>query len=535
MVSYIFITGGVVSSVGKGILSASLGRLFKSRNMKVTIQKLDPYLNVDAGTMNPYQHGEVFVTEDGAETDLDLGHYERFIDEDLSQDNNVTMGRIYGAVVERERRGDYLGETVRVIPHVTDEIKQRILKVADDDDSNRIVIVEVGGTVGDIEGLPFLEAIRQLKKDVGHHRTVDIHITLVPHLAPSGELKTKPTQHSVRELRSIGLKPDFIVCRTSIPLSISMIEKIALYCDVNPEDVIQSMDIEHIYELPLLLLQQGLDEKILKMLNLPIEPPSIEEWKNLVNKLKAPRKTIKIALIGKYIELKDAYLSVSEAVHHSALHCGVNPEIIRIDAENLLTSDAGEILKDIDGILVPGGFGSRGMDGKIEAIRYARESKMPYLGLCYGLQSAVIEYARNVCKMKEAHTVEIDPDTKFPVIHELPGQNELIAKGGTMRLGSFDCKLKEGSKAHKAYGRQVVSERHRHRYELNNAFLPVLTKAGLIASGINPESNLVEIIELHDHPWFVACQFHPEFKSRPAKPHPLFLHFIKAICERKGL
>jgi CTP synthase len=532
MVSYVFITGGVVSSVGKGIFSASLGCLFKSRDIHVTILKFDPYINVDAGTMNPYQHGEVFVTEDGAETDLDLGHYERFINENLTKDNNVTMGKVYGAVIQRERKGDYLGDTVRVIPHITDEIKGRILSLVEDDGSPHIVIVEVGGTVGDIESLPFLEAIRQLRNDVGTNRAVFVHVTLVPHLAPSGELKTKPTQHSVKELRSLGLQPDFIVCRTSVPLSTSMVEKIALYCDVLPDDVIQNRDLQHIYELPLLLLEQRLDEKIIKRLQVPVNPANIDDWKAWVMKLKEPRKPIKIALVGKYIELRDAYLSITEALGHACVQCGLEPDIIRVDAENLFREDVDKVLGPAEGIIVPGGFGGRGIDGKIEAIRYARERGIPFLGLCYGLQGAVIEFARNVCKLTDANSLEIDPGTKHPVIHEIPGQNRIENKGGTMRLGSFICRVKEGTKAYEAYKSPHISERHRHRYEVNNAFLPELEKRGLVVSGINPENYLVEIVELPEHPWFLACQFHPEFKSRPQSPHPLFVHFIEAARKK---
>jgi CTP synthase len=535
MVKYVFITGGVVSSVGKGILSASLGCLFKSRDIHVTIQKMDPYINVDAGTMNPYQHGEVFVTDDGAETDLDLGHYERFIDESLSQDNNVTMGQIYGAVIELERKGDYLGDTVRVIPHVTDEIKRRILSIVEDDGQDHIVIVEIGGTIGDIESLPFMEAIRQLKKDLGPHRTVYLHVTLVPHLIPSGELKTKPTQHSVREMRSIGLKPDFIICRTSVPLSVSMIEKIALYCDVEPEDVIQNRDLEHIYELPLLLLEQRLDEKVLKLLHFPtLRPAAMEEWRKWVCALKEPRKSVKIALVGKYIELKDAYISISEALKHACVHCGVDAELLRIDAEMLNAPEAREILSQVDGILVPGGFGSRGIEGKIEAIRFARENGIPFLGLCYGLQAAAIEFARNVCEMKGANTVEIDPATPYPIIHQMASQKKVKSKGGSMRLGAYPCTIKEGTRAHEAYGSLLVSERHRHRFELNNDFVSQLEAKGLTVSGLNRESSLAEIIELPDHPWFLACQYHPEFKSRPRTPHPLFVNFVKAVTEKKS-
>ncbi|MDQ7822749.1 MAG: CTP synthase [Candidatus Eremiobacteraeota bacterium] len=535
MVSYVVITGGVVSSVGKGIFSASLGCLFKSRGLQVTIQKLDPYINVDAGTMNPYQHGEVFVTEDGAETDLDLGHYERFIDENLARENNCTMGKIYGAVVERERRGDYLGDTVRVIPHVTDEIKGQIRNVASDGESHRIVIIEIGGTVGDIESLPFLEAIRQLKKDVGPGRAVYLHVTLVPHLVPSGELKTKPTQHSVRDLRSIGLVPDFIIARTSVPLSTSMIEKIALYCDVEPDHVIQNRDLEHIYELPLHLLEQKLDERIMRLLNIPVTPPAMDEWRDWVMELKKEKPVVKVGLVGKYVELRDAYLSIIEAVRHASVKCGVSVNLVRIDAENLLMGPVEEILSTLDGIIVPGGFGGRGIEGKIGAIRYAREGKVPFLGLCYGLQGAILEFARNVCGLEGANSVEVDAHTSCPVIHQLPGQEDIKEKGGTMRVGSYLCEVKEGTKAYAAYGAPLIHERHRHRYEVNNEYIPALTSHGLVVSGVNPGSGLVEIIELADHPWFLACQFHPEFKSRPMKPHPLFVDFLKAVSAAKGI
>lgn len=530
MTKFIFITGGVVSSVGKGILAASLGRLLKSYSLKVNIQKLDPYINVDAGTMNPYQHGEVFVTDDGAETDLDLGHYERFTDESLKKDNNITTGKIYDVVISKERKGSYLGDTVRVIPHITDQIKYTILKNAQDTKAD-ISIVEIGGTVGDIEGLPFLEAIRQLKLDLGQQNVIYIHVTLIPHLGAANELKTKPTQHSVKELRSIGIQPDVIICRTSHSLTEDMIGKIALYCDVPAKCVIESHDVECIYEIPLILAEKNLDKIITKHFKLKKINPDLKEWAHINNIIKASKKTVKIALVGKYIGLKDAYLSISEALHHGGIANKVKVDIIKIDAEKLETEGAKKFLADIDSLLIPGGFGTRGVGGKIKAIEYARINKIPFLGLCYGMQSAVIEFARSIAKLSGANTTEIDPDTKYPVISLLSEQKHITDMGGTMRLGAYTCKIKKGTLAYKAYKKEIIDERHRHRYEFNNEFKQLLEKKGLVISGINPKRNLVEIIELPDHPWFVGVQFHPEFKSRPNRPHPLFRDFIKAAAE----
>ncbi|HXE73102.1 MAG TPA: CTP synthase [Candidatus Nitrosotenuis sp.] len=524
---YIFVTGGVVSSLGKGIVAASLGALMKARGLKVTIQKLDPYINVDAGTMNPYQHGEVFVTDDGAETDLDLGHYERFVDESLGRDNNVTTGKVYGAVIERERRGDYLGDTVRVIPHVTDQIKESIRKVARESGAD-VVLCEVGGTVGDIEGLPFLEAIRQVKKDVGPGRALYVHVTLVPHLGAAGELKTKPTQHSVKELRAIGIQPDIIVCRTEKELTPEMVDKIALYTDVSPKAVFESRDVSSIYEVPLRLEEQGVGDLVVERLGLPAQAPDLTEWNSLVQRIKMPSGQVRIALVGKYVELKDAYISLAEALTHGGIANNAAVEIVRLDAESVARGEQDEVLHSAHGVLVPGGFGSRGIEGKIQAIQFARTEKVPYLGICYGMQWAVVEFARHVCGWKGAHSTEVEPDCAYPVIAEMSEQKDLRQMGGTMRLGSYQCRLRKGTRAYAAYGVLEVSERHRHRYELNNRFRMDLEEAGLVISGVNPERNLVEIVEIKEHPWFVACQFHPEFKSRPYRAHPLFREFIRA-------
>jgi CTP synthase len=521
------VTGGVVSSLGKGIVAASLGALMKARGLKVTIQKLDPYINVDAGTMNPYQHGEVFVTDDGAETDLDLGHYERFVDESLGRDNNVTTGKVYGAVIERERRGDYLGDTVRVIPHVTDQIKESIRKVARESGAD-VVLCEVGGTVGDIEGLPFLEAIRQVKKDVGPGRALYVHVTLVPHLGAAGELKTKPTQHSVKELRAIGIQPDIIVCRTEKELTPEMVDKIALYTDVSPKAVFESRDVSSIYEVPLRLEEQGVGDLVVERLGLPAQAPDLTEWNSLVQRIKMPSGQVRIALVGKYVELKDAYISLAEALTHGGIANNAAVEIVRLDAESVARGEQDEVLHSAHGVLVPGGFGSRGIEGKIQAIQFARTEKVPYLGICYGMQWAVVEFARHVCGWKGAHSTEVEPDCAYPVIAEMSEQKDLRQMGGTMRLGSYQCRLRKGTRAYAAYGVLEVSERHRHRYELNNRFRMDLEEAGLVISGVNPERNLVEIVEIKEHPWFVACQFHPEFKSRPYRAHPLFREFIRA-------
>ncbi|HPZ42750.1 MAG TPA: CTP synthase [Bacillota bacterium] len=527
MAKFVFVTGGVVSSLGKGITASSLGRLLKSRGLKVAIQKLDPYINVDPGTMSPYQHGEVFVTEDGAETDLDLGHYERFIDINVSRSCNVTTGGIYSAVINKERRGDYLGGTVQVIPHITNEIKERILAVANESQAD-VIITEIGGTVGDIESQPFLEAIRQMKGDVGRGNVVYIHVTLVPYLQAANELKTKPTQHSVKELRGIGIQPDVVVCRTERPLSKEMEEKLALFCDIDKEAVIQALDAPSIYEVPLMLEEEGLADIVLKKLGIITCPPDLTEWRQMVDKLKNLCYLTTIALVGKYVSLHDAYLSVAESLRHAGYCHGSAIEIKWINSEEVTRANVRELLGDVDGILVPGGFGDRGIEGKIEAIRFAREEKIPYLGLCLGMQLAVVEFARNVLGWHDANSTEFNPYTTHPVIDLLPGQRDIAGKGGTMRLGGYTCKLEPGTKAYEAYQQETVVERHRHRYELNNLYRDSLARAGLVFSGIWPEGSLVEIIENPDHPWFVATQFHPEFKSRPNRPHPLFRDFIGA-------
>ena len=524
-IKYIFITGGVVSSVGKGIVAASLGCLLKNRGFKVTIQKLDPYINVDAGTMNPYQHGEVYVTDDGAETDLDLGHYERFADVALTRDNNVTTGKIYARVIDKERKGDYLGETIRVIPHVTDQIKNKINKVAVDTNCE-ISIVEIGGTVGDIEGLPFLEAIRQFKFDAGAKNAVYVHVTLIPHISAANELKTKPTQHSVKELRAIGIQPDIIFCRTQNQLNKDLIEKISLYCEVDKDAVITARDVEDIYEVPLVFEASGVGELVLKKLHLKPRPVDLKKWEEINSILKKPKDEVNIYVIGKYIELKDAYLSITESLKHGGIANKLKVNIRKIDAETLHHRSPASLLKDADGILVPGGFGKRGIEGKIKAIEYARVNKIPYLGICYGMQWAVVEFARNVLNFNLANSTEVDEATPYPVIYILPGQKELSDMGGTMRLGAYKCNIKKGTNAYKAYNTAMVSERHRHRYEFNNVFRENFEQEGMIFSGINPENDLVEIVEVKDHPWFVAVQFHPEFKSRPNNPHPLFKNFI---------
>ncbi len=534
MTKFIFITGGVVSSLGKGITAASLGCLLKNRGLKLTIQKFDPYLNYDPGTMSPYQHGEIFVTDDGAETDLDLGHYERFIDENLTRDNNVTTGRIYWSVIQRERDGLYQGKTVQVIPHITDEIKERVQKIARSRDID-VVITEIGGTVGDIESLPFLEAIRQLRYDLGFNNVIFIHVTLVPYLPMSGELKTKPTQHSVKELRSIGIQPDIIVCRTERPLADELKEKIALFCNIKPHEVIENLSTGIIYEVPLLLQEQGLDRMVIEKLLLQCGEPDMSSWRQFVERSRNLKHEVTIGLVGKYISLRDAYISINEALFHAGLHHNAAVRVKLIDAEELEEEDPAAALNGLDGILVPGGFGDRGIEGKINAVRYAREQKIPFLGLCLGLQCAVIEFARNVMGIKDANSTEFNPDTGGPVIDFLPGQKENTRLGGTMRLGAYQCTIKKGTIAEREYGTRQITERHRHRYEFNNSFLKDMEAHGMVFSGINEEKNLVEIIELADHPWFVAVQFHPEFKSRPHRPHPLFRGFIGAALKQKGL
>ncbi|MBA1336034.1 MAG: CTP synthase [Firmicutes bacterium] len=529
---YIFITGGVVSSLGKGITAASLGCLLKNRGLKVSIQKFDPYINVDPGTMSPYQHGEVFVTEDGAETDLDLGHYERFIDVNLTQNSSITTGKIYWSVITKERRGDYLGGTVQVIPHITNEIKGRIQRVAKDG-SFDVVITEIGGTVGDIESLPFLEAIRQLKHDVGRDNVLYVHVTLVPYLGRAGELKTKPTQHSVKELRSIGIQPDIIVCRSEKPITKDIKDKIALFCNVEAEAVVQNIDADTIYDVPLLLEKEGLDDLVVDMLKLKCGELDLTEWRSIVHKIKNPKHKVRIALVGKYVELHDAYLSVAEALCHGSIANEAKLEIKWIHSAQVTGENVEELLKDADGILVPGGFGDRGIDGKIAAIRYARENKIPLLGICLGMQLTVVEFARNVAGLKGAHSSELDPGTDHPVIDLMPEQKEIEDLGGTMRLGLYPCRMDKSTKSYEAYGEEIIYERHRHRYEFNNEYRDILTSKGLIISGLSPDERLVEMIELEGHPWLVGCQFHPEFKSRPNRPHPLFRDLIKAALENK--
>ncbi|MBA4541872.1 CTP synthase [Thermoactinomyces daqus] len=532
MAKYIFVTGGVVSSLGKGITASSLGRLLKNRGLKVTIQKFDPYINVDPGTMSPYQHGEVFVTDDGAETDLDLGHYERFIDINLSKNSNVTTGKIYSAVINKERRGDYLGGTVQVIPHITNEIKDRVFRAARETGAD-VVITEIGGTVGDIESLPFLEAIRQIKSDVGRKNVMYIHCTLVPMLKASGELKTKPTQHSVKELRSIGIQPNVIVCRTEHPLSEELKRKIALFCDIDRESVIEARDAETLYEVPLMIQEEGLDEIVVRHLGLECGKADMTDWIRLVEKVKNLTHTTRIAIVGKYVALHDAYMSVVEALRHAGFERDTDIEVKWVNSEDVTEQNVDDLLGDVDGILVPGGFGDRGIEGKLVATRYARENKIPFLGICLGMQMACVEGARNVLGLEGAHSSEIDPSTPYPIIDLLPEQKEIEDKGGTMRLGLYPCKLEQNSRAHQAYGKDLVYERHRHRYEFNNEYREQMEKAGYRFSGTSPDGRLVEIVEYDHHPWFVASQFHPEFISRPNRPQPLFREFVKAALNSK--
>jgi len=528
---YIFITGGVVSSLGKGITAASLGRLLKSRGLKVSLQKFDPYINVDPGTMSPYQHGEVYVTEDGAETDLDVGHYERFVDENLTRYANCTTGRIYQEVIDKERRGDYLGQTVQVIPHITNEIKHQVTLI-EKETYPEVVITEIGGTVGDIESLPFLEAIRQLKFDLGKDRVLYIHVTLVPYIKVAGELKTKPTQHSVKELRSIGIQPDILVCRTEKDLSEELRAKVALFCDVDRKAVIQLKDASSIYDVPLMLAKEGLDEEVFKRLGLQCQDADLDEWREMVKNAHNLDIQVTVGLVGKYVELPDAYLSIVESLNHAGFQYNSYINIKWIDAEQIENKGAEELLQDVDAILVPGGFGERGIEGKIETVRYARENGIPFLGICLGMQCAVIEFARNVCKLQSANSIEFDEKTPYPVVHLMPDQENIANKGGTMRLGAYPCQLLEGTVAQRAYGVQQIDERHRHRYEINNNFRDKLVNNGLTISGVSPNGKLVEIIEISQHPWFVACQFHPEFKSRPNRPHPLFMGLIKNALEK---
>lgn len=527
MTKYIFVTGGVVSSLGKGITAASLGRLFKNRGLKVTIQKFDPYINVDPGTMSPYQHGEVFVTHDGAETDLDLGHYERFIDINLNSNSNVTTGKIYSSVITKERRGDYLGGTVQVIPHITNEIKDRVFRAGRENNPD-IVITEIGGTVGDIESLPFLEAIRQIKSDIGRENVMYIHCTLIPYLRAAGELKTKPTQHSVKELRSLGIQPNVIVCRTEHDISQDMKEKLALFCDIDKNAVIEMKDAETLYEVPLLIQAQGLDDYVLNHLGVKAPEADMTEWREMVTKVKNLSRITSIALVGKYVELQDAYLSVAEALYHAGIANETDIDIRWINAEQVNAENAADLLTGVDGILVPGGFGDRGIEGKIETIRFARENKVPFLGICLGMQLACIEFARNVLGLQGANSSEINPETRYPVIDLLPEQKEIENLGGTMRLGVSPCKIEKGSKAYQAYQEEVVYERHRHRYEFNNEYRSMMEEKGFMFSGTSPDGRLIEVIELSDHPWFIASQFHPEFTSRPNKSQALFRDFVKA-------
>ncbi len=530
---YVFVTGGVVSSLGKGIIAASLGRLLRARGIVTTIVKLDPYLNVDPGTMSPYQHGEVFVTEDGAETDLDLGHYERFISTNLSRVNNVTAGRIYKNVLEKERRGDYLGGTVQMIPHVTNEIKAFIKKATAQSQAD-VVIVEIGGTVGDIESLIFLEAIRQMRKDIGIHDVCYIHATMIPNLKTTHELKTKPTQHSVELLRSRGIQPDVLVCRTELSLSPSIRDKLALFTDVPVNAVIECIDVKHLYEVPIILEKEGLAQRVLERLQLPKVEPDLKEWKELVEKVKKPTSTVNVAIVGKYVMLSDAYISVVEALKHAGLKTGAEVKIKWVLSEDVEGSGAEEHLAGMDGILVPGGFGDRGIEGKIEAANFARTRNIPYLGLCLGMQTAVIEFARNVAAMKEANSTEFDPKTPYPVIDLMPDQHNVVLKGGTMRLGRYPCKIEADTKARAVYGEEEISERHRHRYEVNNNLREQLHEHGMVFSGLSPDGNLVEMIEIPSHPYFLACQFHPELKSRPDRPHPLFVGFVEAMIADKA-
>jgi CTP synthase len=531
---YIFVTGGVTSSLGKGIISASLATLLQARGYKVTIQKLDPYINVDPGTLNPYEHGECFVTNDGAETDLDLGHYERFLNVPTSQDNNVTTGRIYQTVINKEREGAYLGKTVQVIPHITDEIKRRI-KLLGQTGKFDIVITEIGGTVGDIESQPYIEAVRQLKWELGHGNLIDIHLTLVPYLAAAGELKTKPTQHSVKSLLEFGIQPDILVCRSERHIPKDMRRKIALFCNVTINAVVESLDAESIYDVPLLMLKEELDKVALAKLNLPQKKePDLSQWKDFLHKLKNPAHEVRIGLVGKYIELKDAYKSINESFIHAGVANESKVKLEWIHSESITPENVEEKLGKLKGILVAPGFGDRGIEGKITAIKYARENNVPFLGICLGMQCAVIEFGRNVLGYKDAHSAEMNPKSKHKVIDMMQEQKKITAKGGTMRLGAYPCKIKKGTKAFAVYGKENISERHRHRYEFNNTFLKEYEKKGMIASGINPDNNLVEMVELKDHPWFIGVQYHPEYKSTVAKPHPLFVRFVKAALDKKS-
>ncbi|AID45256.1 CTP synthase [Candidatus Arthromitus sp. SFB-mouse-NL] len=531
---FVFVTGGVVSSLGKGITAASLGRLLKNRGLRVSIQKFDPYLNIDPGTMSPYQHGEVFVTDDGAETDLDLGHYERFIDESLTKDNNITTGKIYWEVISKERRGDYLGGTVQVIPHITDKIKDFVYYLSKDNKYD-VIIIEIGGTVGDIESLPFLESIRQIKFDIGSDNVCYVHVTLVPFLGKAGELKTKPTQHSVKELRSIGIQPDIIVCRTEKELSSDLKRKIGLFCNVSQENVIQNLDASNLYEVPLLLHKEGFDEKVCKSLDIHTKDIDNSEWIGIVDNIKSIKDDVEIAIVGKYVELHDAYISIVESLNHGGYLNKVNVKIRWINASCVKEENVFDSLKGVNGILIPGGFGDRGIEGKISAIKYARGNNIPFLGICLGMQCTVIEFARNVLGFKDATSSEFNKDSKHKVIDIMVDQVNIENLGGTMRLGSYQCKLYKDSKAYSAYNSEIIYERHRHRYEFNNEYRELFLNNGMILSGINTDNDLVEIVEIKNHPWFVAVQFHPELKSKPNNPHPLFVDFIRYSKEYKDL
>ncbi|MBI2091473.1 MAG: CTP synthase [Deltaproteobacteria bacterium] len=524
---FIFVTGGVVSSLGKGISSASIAALLENRGLKVTLQKLDPYINVDPGTMSPFQHGEVFVTDDGAETDLDLGHYERFTSVRMTKDNNFTTGKIYESVIQKERRGDYLGRTVQVIPHITDEIKASIMRAAPGVD---VLIVEIGGTVGDIESLPFLEAIRQFKSDVGKGNVLYVHLTLVPHIAAAGELKTKPTQHSVQKLREIGIQPDILLCRCDRELPKELKAKIALFCNIEQDSVFSARDVESIYDVPLVLREEGVDEKIVEILNIWTRRPELKEWKELKKLRETSSDKVTIGVVGKYVHLVDSYKSLNEALRHGGFANQVKVELKFVDSEMVEGGDPNAVLSGVDGILIPGGFGERGIEGMIRTAQYARENKIPFFGICLGMQVAVIEFARNVCRLKWANSTEFDEKTEHPVIDLMEEQKAVTTKGATMRLGAYPCMIQKGSKAHSAYGELEISERHRHRYEFNNAYQEQFEKKGLVISGVCPQGNLVEMVELKDHPWFLGCQFHPEFKSRPFDAHPLFAKFVEATA-----
>ena len=542
---FIFVTGGVLSSLGKGLAAAAIGTLLEARGLSVTLQKLDPYINVDPGTMNPFQHGEVYVTDDGAETDLDLGHYERFTSAKMSQKNNFTSGKIYYSVIMKERRGDYLGGTVQIIPHITDEIKASILKIAGSDVD--VAIIEIGGTVGDIEGLPFLEAIRQLRNDLGRENTLYIHLTYVPYIKTAGELKTKPTQHSVKELRAIGIQPDILLCRTERFLPPEVKRKIALFCNVDEDAVITAKDVECIYEIPLIFHKEKLDEKIIELLNIWTREPRLEDWEELVYRLKNPKQEVTIAVVGKYVHLKDSYKSLHEALVHGGIPTRTKVNIRYIDSEEITPDNIAELLEGVDAVLVPGGFGTRGIEGKIQAIKFAREQKIPFFGICLGMQLAVIEFARHVAGLEEANSTEFNPETPHPVIYlmrewfnyrtqRVEVRDEHTEKGGTMRLGAYPCRLVDGTLAKRAYQTDEVFERHRHRYEFNNEYRDILTEKGLVISGLSPNGELVEIVELpeENHPWFLGCQFHPEFRSRPMEPHPLFVSFVNAALAQKN-